>query len=59
MDKSDIFTIVIVVLALGFSLYRRYMKKKQGNTSQPSGKEINSSFPSGSRDDDYEPYMKK
>jgi hypothetical protein len=58
MEKKDIIILVVVLLGVGISLYRKYMKKKgtpnvAGNTPKSS-----SSF-SSSKDDDYEPYSKK
>jgi hypothetical protein len=57
MDKSDIFILIFVIAAVGFSFYRRYLKKKQG-TSNP-GSHSGSLFSSQTKDDDYEPYLKK
>jgi hypothetical protein len=59
MDKSDILLFAVVAIALAFSLYRRYMKNKKGVNQPTAGKDKGSSFQSDSRDDDYEPYMKK
>ncbi len=59
MDKSTVILIVAVFTALGFSLYRRYMKKNQGQSGGGSGSQSSSSFTSHSKDDDYEPYSKK
>jgi uncharacterized membrane protein YebE (DUF533 family) len=59
MEKKDIIIIVAVLAALGFSLYRKYMKKNQGKGSSGSGTQSGSSFSSSSKDDDYEPYSKK
>jgi hypothetical protein len=57
MDKSNIFVLIFVIAAVGFSFYRRYQKKKQG-TSNP-GSHSGSLFSSQTKDDDYEPYSKK
>ncbi|MDP4221687.1 MAG: FeoB-associated Cys-rich membrane protein [Bacteroidota bacterium] len=57
MTSKDIILYAVIIAAVGFSLYRRYVKSKQGkpgNTSQAQG----TSFPS-SKDDEYEPYSKK
>ncbi len=56
MDSKDIIIFAAVFAALGFSLYRKYVKKNQG--SQGTQNKPGSSFPS-SKDDDYEPYSKK
>jgi hypothetical protein len=58
MKTSDIFILITVVAALGFSIYKKYLKNKQGNQI-PAGQEKSSFFSSGSSDDDYEPYKKK
>ena len=58
MKSQDLIVIVAVIFAVGFSLYRRYMKNKQQNTggfTKPSGPPS----PSKTRDDDYEPYSGK
>lgn len=59
MEKKDIIILVVALLGAGFSLYRRYMKKK--GTPNVSGLDSKSSsvFSSSSKDDDYEPYSKK
>jgi hypothetical protein len=59
MNKSEIILIVSVFLALGFSLYRKYIRKDKGNLRSGSGMKSDSSFSSSSKDDDYEPYSKK
>lgn len=58
MESKDIVIIVFVFAALGFSFYRKYVKKNQ--SGRPDKKDIKpgSSF-SSVRDDDYEPYSKK
>jgi hypothetical protein len=55
MDSKDIIIFIAVFAALGFSLYRKYMKKQQDQGTQ---NKTGSSFPSV-KDDDYEPYSKK
>ncbi|MGD0341535.1 MAG: hypothetical protein ABSA76_07500 [Bacteroidales bacterium] len=59
MEQKDIIIVAIVCACVGFSLYRRFLKKK-GNT-KISGKDSRSTsaFSSSSKDDDYEPYSKK
>lgn len=58
MEKKDIlFTVVLFALA-AFSLYRRYVKSKQGKAGNTSGKTAEKSGLS-SQPDDYEPYVKK
>ncbi len=58
MDKSEIILIIVALAAIGFSLYRKYMKKEEGKnygTGKPSG----TSFQTSTKDDDYEPYSGK
>ncbi len=59
MDTKDIFIFVFVFSALGFSLYRKYVKKNQGGKpfQNPGTSGTGSSF--SSVKDDYEPYSKK
>lgn len=59
MEKSDVILFIAVFAALGFSLYRRYMKKNKGQTGGGGASQSGSSFSSHSKDDDYEPYSKK
>jgi hypothetical protein len=59
MDKKDIILLVVVFAALGFSLYRKYVQKNQKKSGNVPGTQSGSSFPSSSKDDDYEPYSKK
>jgi hypothetical protein len=57
MESKDIILFAVVFSALGFSLYRKYIKKNQaGKPDQKSGS-TGSSF--ASVKDDYEPYSKK
>jgi hypothetical protein len=56
MTSKDIIIFVAVFAALGFSLYRKYVKKNQ-STHEPQNKP-GTSFPV-TKDDDYEPYSKK
>jgi hypothetical protein len=58
MESKDILLFVLIFAALGFSLYRKYVKKNQsGKIGQKPGNPA-SSFPQV-KDDDYEPYSKK
>jgi len=59
MDKTQIILISAAVAFLAVRLYQKYIKKnkaKSGTETKPSS---GSSFPSSSRDEDYEPYSKK
>jgi len=57
MDNKDILVIVFVIIALGFSFYRKYVKKNQGGKPYQKPGPTGSSF--SSVKDDYEPYSKK
>jgi hypothetical protein len=60
MESKDILVFVLVFSALGFSLYRRYIKKNQGGKPlQKTGGTGNTSSSFSSVKDDYEPYSKK
>lgn len=56
MKTKDIFLLVFFLLLAGFSLYRKYMKKKSGDDNKGSGTKSSSQFSSNPKDDDYEPY---
>jgi hypothetical protein len=58
MESKDIIVIIFVLAALGFSLYRKYMKKNQPGQPDKKSHTKGSSF-SSVKDDDYEPYSKK
>jgi Tfp pilus assembly major pilin PilA len=59
MHKADVIIIVAAFAAIGFSLYRKYIRKDQGKTGRRSASQYGSSVSSPPRDDDYEPYSKK
>ena len=58
MESKDIIIFAAVFAVLGFSLYRKYIKKNQAGPTGQKGKTPGSSF-SSVKDDDYEPYSKK
>ncbi len=58
MESKDIILFAFVFAAIGFSLYRKYVKKnKPGQPDQKRGH--TGSDLSAGKDDDYEPYSKK
>jgi len=59
MRSSEVILIVLAFAALGFNLYRKYIKKDQGKPGFRQNKSAGSSFTSHTNDDDYEPYAKK
>jgi hypothetical protein len=55
MEKKDIIILVLAFVLAGFSLYRKYIKKKEGSAgSSPRKKQVGSSLKDQA--DDYEPY---
>ena len=58
MEYKDIIVISVSFAAIGFSLYRKYVKKNQKVSPGQNQKISGSSFPSV-KDDDYEPYSKR
>jgi hypothetical protein len=58
MDKMQIILFSVVFAFLAVRLYQKYIKKDKAKTGgeKPSSE---TSFPSSSKDDDYEPYSKK
>jgi hypothetical protein len=59
MEKKDIILIVAIAIGIGFTLYKKYLKKDHGKTGNGPAPKSGSSFSSPSKDDDYEPYSKK
>jgi hypothetical protein len=60
MDTTEVVLLVAVFLALGFSLYKKYIKKNQGkNIGTGQKSQSGSLFQSHTKDDDYEPYSGK
>ena len=58
MDKTQIILFSAAIAFLAVRLYKKYIKKdkaKSGGEKPSSG----TSFPSSSKDEDYEPYSKK
>jgi hypothetical protein len=58
MEIKDIILFTVAFAALGFSIYRKYIRKNQQG-QQKTGKIDSSSAIISSTDDDYEPYSKK
>jgi len=57
MEKRDILILALVIAFLAFRLYQKYIKKEQ--LKQGGIKKSDTSFPSSSNEDDYEPYSGK
>ncbi len=58
MDKKQIFIFAAVLVVVCIRLYMKYIKKNQGNIGSDA-KQSGTSFPSSSKDEEYEPYSKK
>ena len=58
MSTTELLVIILTIIALGFSLYRRFNKKNQGKDGTGPIQKSGTSFTSTSPDDDYEPYSK-
>jgi hypothetical protein len=59
METKDIFIFIFVFTALGFSLYRKYVKKNKGEKPFQKTGTGNTGSSFSSVKDDYEPYSKK
>jgi uncharacterized membrane protein YebE (DUF533 family) len=56
METKDIIILVACLMAVGFSLYKKYKQKTDGDKMKSTGTGPASQFQSQSKDDDYEPY---
>ena len=56
METKEILLLVACFLLVGFSLYRKYVKKSTDKNNNAPGTGSSSQFSSSSKDDDYEPY---
>lgn len=59
MNKTEILTVAVVGAFLAVRLYQKYKKKNTDKPGSDTKTTSGSEFPSSSRDDDYEPYLKK
>ena len=59
MGNIEIVLFAVAFAILGMRLYKKYIKKDEGKSGVITTKRNNSSFPTKSQDDDYEPYSKK
>jgi hypothetical protein len=57
MSKVDIIVLVAALTIVAVRLYKKYFKKV--NTGQGTGTMSDSDMSSSSKDDEYEPYLKK
>jgi hypothetical protein len=58
MDTKQILIFAVAFLVVGIRLYMKYAKKND-NKSEKGTSSSATSFPSSTKDDDYEPYSKK
>jgi len=58
MEYKDIIVISVSFAAIGYTLYRKYVKKNQKGKPDQNQRISGSAFTSV-KDDDYEPYSKK
>lgn len=58
MEKKDIIIFAAMLLAVGLSLYRRYMKRKSDSGGVSANKPLHKNSLSA-QPDDYEPYTGK
>lgn len=56
MEKKDIIILVVVFATIGFSLYRKYMKKKNESSSGSTPRKKSGRSSLKDQADDYEPY---
>jgi hypothetical protein len=59
MDKTQIIIFSAAMVILAVRVYQKYIKKDKNKTETPVKPSSGSSFPSSSKDEDYEPYSKK
>jgi hypothetical protein len=59
MHNSQILLISAAFAVAAFRLYQKFIKKNKGKSGTDINRQAGSSFPSSSKDDDYEPYSKK
>jgi hypothetical protein len=57
MDKTQIILFSVVLVIVAFRIYHKYVKKGHGRTSYKSKTSFNDKSPS--KEEDYEPYLKK
>jgi hypothetical protein len=59
MDKTQVIIIAAAIAILAFRLYQKYVKKDKSKSGTERKTTSVSSFPSSSKDEEYEPYSKK
>jgi hypothetical protein len=59
MHNSQILIVSALIAFLGIRLYQKYFKKDKNKSGTETKSSSGSSFPTSSKDEDYEPYSKK
>jgi hypothetical protein len=59
MDKTQIIIFAAAMVFIAFRIYQKYIKKDKNPSGSSTKKSADTSFPSSSKDDEYEPYSKK
>lgn len=59
MHNSQVLIFSAVIAVAAIRLYQKFVKKNKGISGTEDNQSNGSSFPSSSKDDDYEPYSKK
>lgn len=59
MHNSQILIFSAVMAFLALRLYQKYFKKDKDKSGTQTKSDSDTSFPSTSKDEDYEPYSKK
>ena len=59
MDKTQIILFSAAMAFLALRLYQKYFKKDKNKSGTQTKSDSGTSFPSTSKDEDYEPYSKK
>jgi uncharacterized membrane protein YebE (DUF533 family) len=59
MDKTQIIIFAVAMAFLAVRIYQKYIKKDQNKSGTNTKSSSDSSFPTSSKDEEYEPYSKK
>ena len=59
MDKTNIILLSAAMVFLAVRLYQKYKNKDKAKSGDGTKQSSGTSFPSSSKDEDYEPYSKK
>ena len=59
MDKTQVIIFSAAIALVAVRLYQKYIKKNNKVSGTDTKSNSSTSFPSNSKEDDYEPYAKK